>query len=91
MHDPLSESTARLYRADFRRFEDWCATRSCACVPASLDAVVGFVRAELAAGFARATIARRLAAIAAAHAREGATTPTRDARVRTLLRRPAYG
>lgn len=81
----VSRSTAKHYAADFRRFSQWCAVRGRASVPATLDSVMGFVEDELDHGFAASTIARRLAAIAAAHDRAGEPVVTRDPRVRRLL------
>lgn len=81
----VAQSTARHYAADFRRFDSWCAAHKQSSLPASLDSIVAFVRDELEQGFAVSTINRRLAAIAAAHARAGETAMTRDQRVRRLL------
>lgn len=82
----LAHSTFRHYEADFRRYERWCQQRGKPCLPASLEMVLAFVTDELHLGFASPTVARRLAAIAHVSARHACSSPTRDPRVRALLR-----
>ena len=80
---PAAE-TVRLYRADWRAFETWCAAEDLAALPATPDTVARFLAARpaLSAG----TLARRAAAIAAHHRQRGLAAPTEDAAVTAWLR-----
>lgn len=63
----VSESTARHYQRDFRRFARWCDEAGEQSLPASRACIARFAENERSEGFARATIGRRLAAITRAH------------------------
>lgn len=63
----LSAATRRAYRADLRRFGDWCAARGVAALPAAPETVAAFLAAEAAAGARSATLTRRRAAIRHIH------------------------
>ena len=85
-----SANTLRAYRGDLNEFGDWCASQGQVAVPATPATVANYL-SRLADDIAAvATIERRLAAIAKAHAAAAATDPmvldpTRDALVRLTL------
>jgi hypothetical protein len=85
---PASE-TLRLYKADWRAFEAWCAERDVAALPASAATVAAFLTAgaTLSAG----ALARRTAAIAAQHRQARFVSPTDDPGVSALLRAARHG
>ena len=56
-------STVRAYSADWKHFSVWCFTRGLISMPASPDQV-GHYLADLGEGYARATLRRKVAAIA---------------------------
>jgi len=68
-------STQRAYTADWRRFAQWCATRSIETLPADPRVVAVFLAAEAEAGSASLTVGRRLAAIGWMHRRAGLQPP----------------
>jgi site-specific recombinase XerD len=80
----VSRNTERAYAADLRDFEAWCREHGCPSAPAAPADVAAFLRdrAEL---LAPATVARRLAAVVAAHRRLGLASPRDDAAVRGAL------
>ncbi len=81
---PPAAETLRLYRADWRAFETWCAAEDLVVLPATPDTVARFLAASpaLSAG----TLARRAAAIAAHHRQRGLPAPTEDPAVTAWLR-----
>jgi site-specific recombinase XerD len=81
-----SARTWQAYRADFRRFQRWCATQ--APCPTPLPATPATVAAYLAAhatSHRPNTLARWCSALAVAHDLAGHPSPTRDPGVRTVL------
>jgi integrase len=68
-------STRQAYGADWRHFSAWCARARVTSLPATPETVALYL-AELAATHKTATIARRMAAIAAAHKARGLEPPT---------------
>jgi site-specific recombinase XerD len=66
-------NTRRGYRADF---DAWCAVRGVSPLPAAAETVAGFLAAQAEAGFAAATIGRRISAVSYAHRLAGYETPT---------------
>lgn len=64
--------------SDARAFRDRCARRGFGPLPASPDAVAGFIVPEAEAGRAASTLGRRLAAIRCAHKLAGAADPADD-------------
>lgn len=69
-----ADATVRAYTADAKAFEAWCLRYGFRSLPASPEAVAGFLVAEAEAGLSSSTIGRRLSAISYAHklAYEGA-------------------
>ena len=76
--------TVRLYRADWRAFEIWCAAEDRTALPATPDTVARFLAAV--PGLSAGTLARRAAAIAAQHRQRGLAAPTEDPAVTARLR-----
>ncbi|HLM18963.1 MAG TPA: site-specific integrase [Acidimicrobiia bacterium] len=77
-------NTQRAYASDLRDFSAWCAERGRPACPAAPDDVAAYLR-DRAEHLAPATIARRLAAIVAAHHRLGLDSPRDHPRVRNAL------
>ncbi len=91
-----SARTRTAYAGDWEHFTRWCALAGRAALPAEIGTVrlyltdLEAVRTEAGAGLYRpvyqpATLARRLAAIAAAHRDAGHPSPTRDPAVAAVL------
>lgn len=79
---PLARNTERAYRADWADFVAWCGQHELLTLPAEPLTVRRYLVALMQAGRKTATIQRRLAAIADAHARERRPSPTEDPAVR---------
>lgn len=79
-------STVRAYTSDALLFQGWCARYGFRSLPASPDAVAGFLVSEAEAGRAVSTIGRRLAAIRYAHKLAGMPDPTDDEGVRAAMK-----
>lgn len=81
-----ADNTWRAYRADFDRFERWCAAQQPAvpAVPATPATLARYLAAH-AASHRPATVARWCSAITAAHDLAGHPSPARDEQVRTVL------
>jgi site-specific recombinase XerD len=79
-------NTRRGYRADFDAFTSWCAARGVSPLPATPETVAGFLASQAEAGFAAATIGRRISAISYAHRLAGHETPTNSTIVKTTLK-----
>ncbi|MCJ2097960.1 site-specific integrase, partial [Methylobacterium sp. E-046] len=77
-----ADSTVRAYRSDVQVFQAWCARFGFRSLPASPEAVTGFLAAEAEAGRSSSTIGRRLAAIRHGHKLAKAADPTYDEDVR---------
>lgn len=71
-----ADATRRAYASDWRIFEQWCASRALTALPACPETVSAFLAAQADAGLARATIGRRLAAIAYVHRICGQVAPS---------------
>ena len=73
-----ADATVRAYTSDAKVFGAWCARFGFRSLPASPEAVMGFIAAEAQAGKAASTLGRRLAAIRYAHklAKVSATAAT---------------
>ncbi len=81
-----AENTRRAYRADWAHFARWCEGAGFAGMPAPPEAVAAFLAAH-AGALGRASLRRRLAAIAQAHRAAGHTpSPTEHPGVRATLR-----
>ncbi|MHB2208435.1 site-specific integrase [Methylobacterium sp. CM6257] len=57
----------RAYTSDARVFQNWCARYGFRSLPASPEAVAGFIVHEAGEGRAASTLGRRMAAIRHAH------------------------
>ncbi|WP_153413290.1 site-specific integrase [Nocardia macrotermitis] len=88
-----SPNTVRAYRSDWIAWSGWCASEGRCALPADpLDVAVYLAAAadtrkpDRAWAFSAATLERKSAAIAAVHAANGLTSPTRTDVVRLTLR-----
>ncbi|HEV2542933.1 MAG TPA: site-specific integrase [Methylobacterium sp.] len=81
-----ADATVRAYRGDAVLFQSWCARYGFRSLPASPEAVAGFLVAEAEAGRSASTIGRRCAAIRYAHKLAGQPDPTDDEAVRAAMR-----
>ncbi|GJE52647.1 Tyrosine recombinase XerD [Methylobacterium tardum] len=81
-----ADATLRAYRSDALVFQDWCARFGFRSLPASPEAVSGFIVSEAEEGRAASTLGRRLAAIRYAHKLAGAADPTDDEGVRVTMK-----
>jgi integrase/recombinase XerD len=82
-----SENTLRGYRADFALFEDWCRKSRLRPLPASPEAVAGFIAHE-APKSSPSTLRRRLAGIRKIHRLMRLPNPVEDEEVMLAMRRP---
>lgn len=78
-------STIRAYTADWKHFSLWCRARELIPMPASPE-LVGDYLADLGEGYARATLRRKVAAIARATRQAGHPLDTRHPSIRDVLR-----
>jgi site-specific recombinase XerD len=81
-----ADATVRAYRSDALVFQDWCMRYGFQSLPASPEAVAGFIVAEAEAGRAASTLGRRMAAIRHAHRLAGLPEPTEDEGVRAAMK-----
>ncbi len=81
-----SENTLRSYRADFAAFEAWCRTSRLRPLPASPQAVAGFITA-VAPKFSPSTLRRRLGGIRKVHRLMRLPNPVEDEEVLLAMRR----
>lgn len=82
----LSASTMRAYQADWSEFQDWCASRGRASLPASPATVANFASMLADGGKRVSTISRKMAAIRFFHRGAGQHNPTGDAGVAAILK-----
>jgi len=81
-----ADATVRAYTSDARVFQNWCARYGFRSLPATPEAVAGFLVHEAEDGRAASTIGRRLAAIKYAHKLAKAADPTDDEDVRATMK-----
>jgi integrase len=81
-----SENTLRSYRADFAAFEAWCRASRLRPLPASPQAVAGFITA-IAPNFSPSTLRRRLGGIRKVHRLMRLPNPVEDEEVLLAMRR----
>ena len=81
-----ADSTVRAYRSDVQVFQVWCEKYGFRSLPASPEAVAGFLAHEAEAGRSVSTIGRRLAAIRYGHKLAKAADPTDDEDVRATMK-----
>jgi site-specific recombinase XerD len=79
-------STRAAYRADFAAFEAYCRARCLPSLPASPEAVAGFLATEADRGMSASTVSRRCAAIRYAHKLAGHEPPTNSEKVKATIR-----
>ncbi|MGT2482159.1 site-specific integrase (plasmid) [Methylobacterium oryzae CBMB20] len=79
-------ATVRAYTSDARVFQDWCARFGFRSLPASPEAVAGFIVHEAEEGRAASTLGRRMAAIRHAHKLASLPDPTQDEGVRAAMK-----
>lgn len=82
----LSANTMRAYKADWREFQDWCASRGRPSLPASPATVANFASMLADGGKRVPTIARKMAAIRFFHRGAGHENPTDHAGVAAILK-----
>ena len=81
-----ADATVRAYTSDARVFQDWCARYGFRSLPATPEAVAGFLVAEAEAGRSTSTIGRRCAAIRYAHKLARMPDPTDDEAVHAAMK-----
>lgn len=81
-----ASATVKAYRSDAALFGEWCKRYGFRSLPASPEAVAGFLVSEAYAGQAASTIGRRCAAIRYAHKLTGEADPTEDEGVRAAVK-----
>ncbi|MCJ2070049.1 tyrosine-type recombinase/integrase [Methylobacterium sp. J-030] len=81
-----ADATVRAYRSDVQVFQAWCERYGFRSLPASPEAVAGFLAHEADAGRSASTIGRRLAAIRYGHKLAKAADPTDDEDVRATMK-----
>ena len=81
----LAPATRRAYESDWRAFADWCAPRGLSAIPATPATVAAFLASEADREFRPVTIARRAAAIAAAHRAQDHPNPCDSGAVAAVL------
>jgi integrase len=80
-------NTWRAYKSGWADFERWCHANGAQALPASVEAVCGYVADRAAQGHRPATLDLRLTAISQAHVAAGyKDPPTKDWHVRAVLR-----
>jgi site-specific recombinase XerD len=81
----LAPATRRCYERDWRVFADWSVARGIRLMPAAPETVAAFLAAEADREFRPVTIAKRAAAIAAAHRAQDEPNPCDSAAVTAVL------
>lgn len=81
----LSPATRRAYERDWRTFAEWCVARGLRAMPAAPETVAAFLAAEADREFRPVTIAKRAAAIAAAHRAQDHPNPCDSGAVAAVL------
>jgi hypothetical protein len=81
----LAPATRRAYERDWRTFADWCVARGLRPFPAAPETVAAFLAAEADPEFRPVTIAKRAAAIAAAHRAQDHPNPCDSGAVAAVL------
>lgn len=81
-----ADATVQAYRCDAALFEAWCVRFGFRPIPASPEAVAGFLVHEAEAGRAASTIGRRCAAIRYAHKLAGQPDPTNNEAVHAAVK-----
>jgi site-specific recombinase XerD len=79
-------NTVRAYTGDWKRFSAWCALHQFESLPASVEALMGFLTELADTGKKFATIERHAAAIAKAHDLADVESPTADKKLKVLLK-----
>jgi site-specific recombinase XerD len=80
-----SANTALAYRGDLKRFGTWCGEHNHCPLPATIEAVAGFVASLADAGKKLATIDRHCASISKAHTLHGHRSPTDEAAIKVVM------
>ena len=86
----LKPETRRLYAAASAAFALWCRTGNQTALPADAATLAAYLQ-DQAARLGPGALARRLAAIADQHRRQGLQAPARDPVVRAVLREARQG
>src|SRR4051794_14068339 len=80
-----ANTTLLAYGSDWRVFTFWCGGHGLVALPASPEAVCGFLADEATRGRRASTLGRRLAAIRYFHRAAGLEGPTGDEKVKAVL------
>lgn len=86
LRDGKAAATWEAYEGDLRRFQTWCEAQGRDSLPADVETVAAYVDWQAQAGYAVATIGRRLTSIAWAHKAAGHDSPTEHPLVRQVVR-----
>jgi hypothetical protein len=81
-----ADATVRAYTSDARVFQNWCARYGFSSLPASPEAVAGFIVHEAEEGRAASTLGRRMAAIRHAHTLASLPDPTQYEGMRAAMK-----
>jgi hypothetical protein len=81
-----AESTRQAYRTDFRLFGTWCGDRGLEPLPATPEAVAGYLAHLADSGAKASTISRKVAAIRYAHRLAGLESPTGAESLKAVMR-----
>src|SRR5689334_8963574 len=81
-----SPATRRAYAQDWRDFKSWCEAHAVDDLPATPATIATYITDLAEQRRTVSTITRRLTAISQAHQLAGHSTPTRDERIRTVLK-----
>ena len=81
----LAPATRHAYDRDWRVFAEWCVARGLAPMPAAPETVAAFLAAEADRDLHPVTIAKRAAAIAAAHRGQDQPNPCDSAAIAAVL------
>jgi site-specific recombinase XerD len=80
-----AKSTLQAYGSDFRIFEGWCRGRGLTALPATCEAVCGFLAQQAQAGKRASTLQRRLAAIGYMHKIANVPSPIGSEAIKATL------
>ena len=83
----LAPATVTAYRSDWRAFTSWCNLRGHQPLPAAPQTVAAWLTEHATAGYATATLQRRLITISRTHRRHGHPAPTDHPAVTTTWSR----
>jgi site-specific recombinase XerD len=86
INDDVSAATMRAYRADYRKFCEWCADVQLPSGPADYKTIVNWI-GEMAGQYKFATVSRKIISVGQMHLRHGWPNPCDHSEVRAEIRR----